>query len=337
MTTPSIDDVPFVSPLQCYICVYHKAKKLRKQIEEEAEGQVTTTTQTATADPPANILCKGCKVQRYCGLNHLVEDRDHRDICRELLSLQKSQCIAHPLLLNGEIKTQPLLQQTIGQIMLAMRVKLRRRLTRRESELIGYPAYCAVCFRLDELTACTGCGAISYCSPEHQRVDRNKHTPSICQTLALYCTPYRWLDSSQFVIKDFHQRSPNLALTHLIDAFHLATGIHITSAPWRTFEDYQRFATCSSFSGIGCICFGLTNITFEAAPDETVSIFVVGATEETRNYFREMHLKFFFLQYQDVCQLDIYLIGHKMQPKTRDVNFSFELKVSGCNSEYKTN
>lgn len=333
MTTPSIDDVPFVSPLQCYICVYHKAKKLRKQIEEEAEGQVTTTTQTATADPPANILCKGCKVQRYCGLNHLVEDRDHRDICRELLSLQKSQCIAHPLLLNGEIKTQPLLQQTIGQIMLAMRVKLRRRLTRRESELIGYPAYCAVCFRLDELTACTGCGAISYCSPEHQRVDRNKHTPSICQTLALYCTPYRWLDSSQFVIKDFHQRSPNLALTHLIDAFHLATGIHITSAPWHTFEDYQRFATCSSFSGIGCICFGLTNITFEAAPDETVSIFVVGATEETRNYFREMHLKFFFLQYQDVCQLDIYLIGHKMQPKTRDVNFSFELKVSGCNSE----
>ncbi|KAH8395651.1 hypothetical protein KR222_005314, partial [Zaprionus bogoriensis] len=273
-----------------------------------------------------SIVCRGCKLQRYCALQHLVEDRAHRDICRVLCDLQRSQNVEHPLLVNGVIHSQAQLQQTIGQLMLTVRVKLRRRLKRRERELIGYAAHCAVCYRLDALTPCQGCAAVAYCSPEHRRRDRTNHTPAVCQTLALYYSPYRWRDCQELAVKDLLQ-SVQLQHSHLVEAFHQATGIVVDSKPWRTWKDYQRFANCSSFSGIGSMCLALTRIHFVAAPHEILCVYVVGATEEQRSYFREIHLKFFFLQYQEVCQLDVYFIGHKLQSKPGEEVLTFELKV----------
>lgn len=328
MATENIDDVPYISPLQCYICVQQKAMEIRN-IEEEQVATMTMATQhIAIKYPPVDILCKGCKIQRYCELRHLVADHEHRKICRELLNLQKSQDVGHPLLLNGPILKHSQLQPTISQIMMAMRIKMRRRLTRRETELVGYPAFCAVCFKLEDLAACPGCSAIAYCSPKHRFEDLKMHTPEICQVFALYYSPYRWLENSMIDITEFHQRCPDLEKSHLVEAFSMATNIRIGMAPWRSLEEYQLFSTCSSFSGIACICSGLTNITFEAEPEDHVTIYVVGANQETLNYFQVMHLKFFFLQYQDVCHLNVILIGHKME-KTQEKQINFEFKVGG--------
>ncbi|KAM8715255.1 hypothetical protein ACLKA7_002326 [Drosophila subpalustris] len=270
------------------------------------------------------VQCRGCKLQFYCSLGHLVADHGHRDICKVLIDLQLSQKIEHPLHLKGKVSFG--LRNSISQLMLAVRVKLRRKLTPREVQLIGYPAYCAVCHCLDKLTACTGCAAVAYCSEEHRCWDRVHHTPKVCQTLALYYSPFRMLDG-RLEINDFKQRC-DLERSDLVEAFHLATGIRVDSQPWRSIEDYERFAACSSFSGIGSICLALTHISFLAAPHEIVSVYVVGAREKHRCYFQEMHLKFFFLQYPTVCQLDLYFIGHQLHPDAGEEVLIFEFQ--GC-------
>lgn len=327
MAAEHSNDVPYISPLQCYICVQKKAMEIRNIEEEQVETMTMATQQISIKYPPVDILCQGCKIQRYCELRHLVADDDHRTICRELINLQRSQGVEHPLLINGPILKHSQLQPTISQIMMAMRIKLRRRLTRRETELVGYPAYCAVCYKLEDLAACPGCSAIAYCSPKHRFEDLKYHTPEVCQVFAHYYSPYRWLENSMIDITEFDQRCPDLEKSHLVEAFAMATNIHIGMAPWRTLEEYQLFSTCSSFSGIACICSGLTNITFEADPEEYVTIYVVGATQETLNYFQVMHLKFFFLQYQDVCNLDVNLIGHKLA-RTQERHIDFDFLVS---------
>ncbi|EDW57598.1 uncharacterized protein [Drosophila virilis] len=333
MSAINIDQVQYVSPLQCYICAINKASDLQnhqqlflQQPQQHATDADANKQLAPTACDTPNIICRGCKMQRYCSLQHLVEDQAHRDFCRVLIELQKSQNIAHPLLLAGPLLGRAQLQQATAQLMLAVRVKLRRLLTRRECELIGYPGYCVVCYRLEPLTACVGCSGVAYCSAEHRRLDCCNHTPAVCRTLAFYYSPYRLL-SSQLDIVQLKQRS-DLKRSHLVETFYAATEIRIDSQPWRSLEQYERFAACSSFSGIASVCLALTNISFVAAPHEILSVYVVGAQELHRSYFQLMHLKFFFLQYPDVCQLEVYLIGHKLQPQTGEEVLTF--MQGGC-------
>ncbi|KAH8376934.1 hypothetical protein KR093_002288, partial [Drosophila rubida] len=271
------------------------------------------------------LQCKGCKLQRYCSLKHLVEDREHHEVCIALNKLQKSLNIEHPLLLNGPINRRMELQNVIAQLMLATRLKLGRKLTQRERQLIGYPNYCMVCYSRNTLSTCSRCEAVAYCSSEHQRQDLVYHTQDACDTLALFYSPYRFLES-QLKITNF-KLSTDLERSSLVEAFYRATRMEVKSQPWSCLEDYEKFAVCSSFSGIATIGLALTSISFEAAPHETLSIYVVGASEEQRRYFQEMHLKFFFLQYQLVWQLVLYFIGHNLQPQD-DEETIFNMKGS---------
>ncbi|XP_034475561.1 uncharacterized protein LOC117782651 [Drosophila innubila] len=322
MSTIFTHDVPYISSLQCHMCIYNSSCELKRKQQlsiDKAEKQ-TNERQPDISNP--SVQCRGCKLQSYCSLKHLEEDHGHRDICKVLSDLQISQNIEHPLLLNGEITSG--LQHSISQLMLTVRVKLGRLLTTRERELIGNPAFCAVCFRLDKLTACSGCAAVAYCSPKHRCMDRIHHTQEVCQTLARFYSPFRMLEN-KLEIKHFRQRC-DLERTDLVQAFNLATGIQVDSSPWQSIENYERFAACSSFSGIASICLALTHISFLAAPHEVVSVYVVGASEKHRRYFQEMHLMFFFLQYQSICQLDVYFIGHKLQPDAREEVLTLELE-----------
>ncbi|XP_060666404.1 uncharacterized protein LOC132798533 [Drosophila nasuta] len=313
MSVISTRNISYASSMQCYVCIYNQACKLKtKQLAKDETI-------------PANVECRGCKLQRYCSLKHLIEDREHHEVCGVLTKLQKSLNIAHPLLLNDHPHRRMELQRTVAQLMLATRLKLGRKLTPRERQLIGYPSYCMVCYSLDTLTACSRCEAVAYCCSEHRRQDRDYHTREACDTLALYYSPYRFLES-QLIIANF-KLPCDLEQSCLVEAFYRATRMEINSQPWSCLEDYEKYAACSSFSGISSICLALTTITFVAAPHETLHIYVVGATEEHRHYFQEMHLKFFFLQYQSICQLVVSFIGHELKPQEEELVI-FNLKGS---------
>lgn len=318
MSTLLSQDLPYISPLQCYVCQNNTACKL-----STADAVKPTSEQIPGISMPS-VPCRGCKLQCYCSLRHRVEYYGHRSFCLVLIDLQKALNIEHPLLLNGKISRRSELQDAIAQLMMAVRVKLKRKLTCRERELIGYPAYCVVCYSLETLTACNRCAAVAYCSTDHRWLDRVNHTQEVCNTLALCYLPYRMLEN-KFEVRQFQHRS-DLERSDLVEAFHLATGIEVDNKPWRSLEDYEHFATCSSFSAIGSICLALTHISFLAAPHEIVSVYVLGASEKHRRYFQEMHLKFYFLQYESVYQLDIYFIGCKLQSGAGEEELTIEFQ-----------
>ncbi|XP_030377075.1 uncharacterized protein LOC115625971 [Scaptodrosophila lebanonensis] len=355
----SIDINQYGSSVQCCVCVYDKMQALQAaQLDPEIknkedvnnnEQQLENKTNNCLPikqqyvddvdelagslqnvqlreSPQTLITCKICKMQQYC-LSHAGADVDmpHRDMCLVLQELQQVLNISHPLLLHGAIKNAHQLHITTGQLKLALIVKLQRPLSPRENDLICYPAYCMVCYRLESLTACTACGGVAYCSGEHRQLDEVNHK-SMCNSLRIYYNPYKLLSLEPEPIKTFYE-SLDLQSSHLVEAFHRATHLDVTSDPQslKTLAGYQRFATCSSFSCIASICLALTHVHLECRPGKMVKIYIVGAGEEQLKYFEEMHLKFFFLQYHDVCILELFFVGQRLLPRSKKlIQFMFK-------------
>ncbi|EDW72171.2 uncharacterized protein Dwil_GK10282 [Drosophila willistoni] len=302
--------------------------------KEDDEKEVNMARNSKTP----SIVCRRCKMQRYCSRNHMTKDLcQHRAICVVLTDLQKRHQLGHPFLLTSPkaISSITQLQRTISQLKFSARIKLRRPLTWREHELIGYPSYCQVCFRLDKLHTCGECGAVAYCSEHHRQSDVSKHTPEVCRTLALLCSPYRQLGDANKGIIDIpikveaDQLQLCLEQSHLIEAFAKVTGLVVDDKPWSTIQDFERFDSCSSFSGMASICLALKHISFVAQPQDICTVYVVGASDgQILRYFQLMHLKFFFLLHKDVSQLDLCFIGcqQKMvKDKTREtISFDFQ-------------
>ncbi|KAH8253651.1 hypothetical protein KR032_006366, partial [Drosophila birchii] len=300
---------PLGLSLECYVCAKNKVQAL--QADQSGAKKSTSVENKKLLEiefVTPKVVCKGCKVQRYCSLGHLLEDRpEHVDLCRVLSDLLRSQKLKHPLLHHGEISSPEQLQKIISQLKLVLRVKLRRPLTPREHQVIGNPAICEVCFKTGSLLkVCKDCAGVAYCCEDHRHQDAKKHIPKECRTLALISSPFRQL-ACALNLRSFHQ-SVNIRKSHLIDAFSKATNLIIDNNP-------QNIAACSSFSGIASACLALTNIGWVSDQHSAVIIYVVAATEEHLRYFQEMHLRFFFLQYPSIQNLDLYFIGPKLLPR----------------------
>ncbi|XP_001976491.2 uncharacterized protein LOC6547989 [Drosophila erecta] len=309
---------PVGSFLKCFVCVSNEGRIWSEVIQgftEESDdlekNLVHLQTLLEKAHVRPKVICKGCKMQRYCSLSHLVEDRpEHQPICQVLRDLQKSMKIDHPLKLLGKITDRRKLQLVISQLKMVLLVKLGRPLYQRENQLICNPAVCDVCFSTGALEDCDGCAGVAFCSDAHQRLVRGYHTPKDCQTLALIATPFRQLNCL-VNIRDFYRSCP-LKESHLIRAFTEATNIRISDTPWTDLESYQLFATCSSFSGIASLCLALSHISWVPDPKKSVIVYVAGATEDTLRYFQDIHLRFLFLQYPSIRNLDLHFIGRTL-------------------------
>ncbi|KAH8322533.1 hypothetical protein KR074_001740, partial [Drosophila pseudoananassae] len=264
------------------------------------------------------ITCKGCKMQRYCSVAHLIEDRgEHEPLCQVLADLMKFKRINHPLLIQGRIDGLKQLMMVVSQLKLILQVKLRRPLLWREHILIGQPAVCRVCLRKEPLEVCLGCGAVAYCSKDHRNDDMVSHGEDECRTLAMMSSPFRQLDS-RLQIKEFKPIT-DFAKSHLVDAFRQATSIQITNNPWITFDQYDLFSTCSTFSGIASLCFALKHASFDEDSDKPVIIYVMGATDDHLRYFQEMHLRFLLTMYQSIKTLELYFIGPGLSGKSPEI------------------
>ncbi|XP_017125543.1 uncharacterized protein LOC108144893 [Drosophila elegans] len=301
------------SSLRCFVCVNNVALTWKDltQAKESKPLEKTLVKHLQKAHVKPKVICRGCKMQRYCSVAHLVADRpEHKPLCQVLRSLQKFRQIDHPLLLHGRISDRAMLQFVMSQLKLILWIKLARPLTPRESQLIGNPVVCDVCFSTEALEACKVCAGVAYC-PEHLHAVKDYHSPKDCRTLALISTPLRQLDCLKN-ITNFYESS-SLAKTHIVDAFFKATSLSISDNPFTNLEEYQLFATCSSFSGIASLCLALTHISWVSNPDKAVIVYVVGATKEHLRYFDLMHLKFLFLQYPNIRHLELVFIGKSLK------------------------
>ncbi|XP_017070342.2 uncharacterized protein LOC108107354 [Drosophila eugracilis] len=306
---------PLGSILKCHVCVSNEGKMWKQVINccaeksnQLSENLFQLQKLIEKTHMRAEVICRGCKMQRYCSVSHLLADRpEHQPICNVLRELQRYRKIDHPLLLDGKINDRTKLQLVISQLKLILSVKLGRPLSPREHQLIGNPAVCDVCFSSEALEDCQGCTGVAFCCADHRRLVENNHSPQDCQTLALIASPFRQLDC--FVnINNFHNTS-KIKETHLIDAFFEATNVRISNTPWTDLESFQLFATCSSFSGIASLCLAMTHIFWVPDPKRAVVVYVVGATEKTLNYFQDMHLQFLFLQFANIQHIQLHFIG----------------------------
>ncbi|XP_001360230.4 uncharacterized protein [Drosophila pseudoobscura] len=310
MHVTTVNVQSYGSSLKCCVCVYNRARMLQamrmQRTPENANGKLEETSKKTP-----DLLCN-CKVQRYCSVAHLTEDlMEHRDFCQILREVQQVESISFPHFLQGVVLSRTMLNQAISQLKLILSVKLRRPLSLREKEIIGNPGYCVICYRTTPLNSCAGCEGVAYCSEYHRQLDKDNHTPKVCRTLALVYSPYRLLESNQFQIKEFH-RSSILQETNLVEAFYNATLLMVNDSP-NNLQQYDLLAACSSFSTVCTVCLALTHLTIVAEPDKAVIVYIVGATSECLRYFEEMHLKFFFLQYESVQNLELYFIGNMIE------------------------
>ncbi|XP_016974057.2 uncharacterized protein LOC108040902 [Drosophila rhopaloa] len=303
-------------PLRCYVCVNNVGQiwnkvKLTTEPKKMTKNLLKLPKLLEKAHVKAKVICRGCKMQQYCSVPHLIADRPgHQPLCQVLRDLQKFMNIEHPLLLHGRISDRSKLQFVISQLKLILWIKLGRPLAPRENQLIGNPVICDVCFSTDALQACEGCAGVAYCSG-HLHLVKDIHSPKECRTLALIATPLRQLDCLQNITK-FYEGS-SLTETHLIDAFFKATSLNISEKPIIDLEEYQLLATCSSFSGIASLCLALTHIFWVSSPDKAFIVYVVGATEEHLRYFQIMHLQFLFLHYPNIRHLELMFIGKSLE------------------------
>ncbi|XP_017109379.2 uncharacterized protein [Drosophila bipectinata] len=311
----------------CIICFRNNAKTLEALVPfANKDGAVL----------PGKVTCKGCQMQRYCSVAHLVDDRkEHEPLCRVLADLMKFKGITTPLLIRGRIEGFNQLMLVVAQLKFILQVKLQRPLLWREHILIDQPAVCRVCFKLEPSEVCLGCGAVAYCSPDHRIDDMISHGEAECRTLAMMFSPFRLLDS-RLGIKEFKPVADFLK-SHLIDAFYQATSIKIGNNPWTSFNQYDLFSTCSSFSGIASLCFALKHASFEKDCDQKpVIIYVMGATDDHLRYFQEMHLRFLLTMYQSIMMLELYFIGPGLSAKSPETYRDRKSKRSVVKRFYAT-
>ncbi|KAH8272855.1 hypothetical protein KR018_004997, partial [Drosophila ironensis] len=248
----------------------------------------------------ASVTCQGCRLQRYCSKKHRQEDHhEHKSLCRVLSDVLKLKSIANPLLFRGKITNLGQLQMITSQLKLIAQVRLQRRLSWREHHLLGNPAVCIKCLQTEGVQACQGCGAVVHC-----REEEIKHNSEECRTLALLSSPFRQLDRKLNITK--FKACSDISNSHLVEAFFEACSIKVTDHPWTNFEQYDRFATCSSFSGIASMCLALKHA---SSLGEIATVYVLGDTNEHMQYFQEMHLRFFFKQNPDIQKLELNFIG----------------------------
>ncbi|XP_037713517.1 uncharacterized protein LOC119549486 [Drosophila subpulchrella] len=306
---------PSGSFLKCYVCVSNESRIWKEIVQcfPKSSYEVERNLQNLQnalekSQVRAKVICRGCNMQRYCSVSHLIQDRpEHQALCQVLRDLQKFRKIDHPLLLHGKISSRTKLQFVISQLKLILWVKLGRPLTPREHQLIGDPAVCDVCFSTGALVDCDGCAGVAFCSAGHRQLVSLYHSSKDCKTLAVIASPFRQLDVL-VNIQQFFQSCP-IKESHLTTAFSKATNIKLSNTPWTDLESYQLFATCSSFSGIGSLCLALTQISWVPDPDKAVIVYIVGATQETLIYFQDMHLNFLFLQFPNIHHLELHFMG----------------------------
>ncbi|CAD6997943.1 unnamed protein product [Ceratitis capitata] len=295
----------------CNICLFFETEKRKKGFKP---------TETLPADKLQ--FCANCRLVVYCSKEHQRFDWPiHREFCRTVAKIMKGLGVKHPLQISGQPFDTITLERNIIQLKYLLRVAMKRPLQSHEEELTSFPAYCEICYKFDKLQICNVCMAVSYCSPEHKALDKQRHN-NFCAKLKLYYCPYKCQLQLpiQTLIGDLDKPVRNMVETDLLGAFQEMTSKNLPLDPTASMEAYHLFAGVCDFSCVGTICFALQFTKMNEYTPKKFVIFIVGATTEQDISFKPIHTKWFFLQYPQIKNLELYFIGPEVVGS--DKNFS---------------
>ncbi|XP_054744803.1 uncharacterized protein LOC129249162 [Anastrepha obliqua] len=273
--------------------------------------------------------CSGCKLVLYCSEEHQrIDWQMHRNFCRAISLIMRNCQVPHPYYINGVPKDEYALGRAIVQVKYLLRTLFGRNLEFREEELASYPAYCEICYNMIHLRSCNDCYGVSYCSTEHAKEDLERHRKK-CGLLQLYYSPYKVQVQmpSEVLLDDLQNPVEDFLTKDLFGAWEQITSKKLPKNPTLSIIDYQLFACAADFSCMGTICFTLSFTDMKDFAGTKFIIFILGATIEQDFWFRQIHTKWFFLQYPQFTSLELHFIGPDvMGSDIRDITYNY----NGC-------
>lgn len=331
------------SPLHCNVCLV-----LRTDPRHEGRSRISLK---AFKDL---LICSGCQLIRYCSSAHQKVDWPlHSAFCHAVKKVkqQHSTNLQHPLLISEHYPHGPKNRRQLEEVILLLKCNiqniLQRPLKRYEEELVSFPAICGFCLKWRKLTVtCASCGSQAYCSTGHLLNDAVEHE-RICDLFRLYYCPYKVLQKPleynaiqpSFRRTTFDMRESDLR--QLIEnLFQLEVGRHCPSNDPRA---YQVFSFAAEFSCVATISYCLQIIPekkLQIRREESLRLYVIGATIEASLWFQEVHTKVFFLIQQQQQQsgrqyktLELYFIGPELlqtASNVEELNYQLNVSITFC-------
>uniref|UniRef100_A0A1I8PQW9 MYND-type domain-containing protein n=1 Tax=Stomoxys calcitrans TaxID=35570 RepID=A0A1I8PQW9_STOCA len=308
------------SPFQCNVC-------LMLEVYQDS-GSQNITSEAPSKKFSDLLTCAGCNLANYCNKSHQKIDWPlHADLCTAIQKIKKKLQISHPLLIRDQQppKSYSDIELIIIKLKYLITCILKRPLEHHEEEITSHLQFCPICYSYKNLKfLCLECKSQTYCSAEHLEAHRVEHM-KICDTLDLYYTPYKTLPLAEDFELSLKQNVENFQNCDLVQAFESAFECKLSAKPTRSREDYQLFAYASSFSCIFTICYGLCQLDMTAYKSSRFVIFIVGASMEAQLWFKAIHCQFFFHQYSQIQELDLYFIGPEVvEPPYNIIKFQYK-------------
>ncbi|XP_036321753.1 uncharacterized protein LOC118735870 [Rhagoletis pomonella] len=299
----------------CNIC-------LLLEVEKQSKGA------SPSKEPMPQKLhkCSGCQLVMYCSQEHQRMDWQlHRGFCRAISQIMSNYQIKHPYLISGQPHDSYTMERAILQVKYLLRTLLGRKLEYHEEELTSFPAYCEICYHLERVQSCTRCHGVSYCSPQHAAQDSERHKAR-CGLLQLYYCPYKVQPqmSPDMLVEDLRTPVDDVLTMDLKQAFEHITSRKLPKVPTASMKNYQLFSCAGDFSCIGTICFTLRFTEMAEFKGNKFAIFILGATVEQDLWFRQIHTKWFFLQFKQITRLELYFIGPEvLGAARREITYNY--------------
>ncbi|XP_061387404.1 uncharacterized protein LOC133322423 [Musca vetustissima] len=311
------------SSLHCNVC-------LMLQAHEEVETHNDANPQKYTQ----LLNCSGCQMVRYCNRKHQTLDwAIHREFCQAIQAIKKTLNISHPLRVSGtNPKSKDDMEKTIIQLKYLLRNALERPLQYHEEELTSFPIYCPICFSFKNLKIlCPSCQNQVYCSEGHLHQHKEEHS-KVCGSLKLYYTPYKTIIGKELQL-EIKQKVENFQKSDLFAVFEKSFQCKLPRDPTKSLQDYQLFSYAADFSCIASLCYTLSHLDMSSYADTSLHIFIIGSSFEPVLWFREIHLKFFFRQFEEITNLELHFIGPETM-QVQDNILQFEYLGKQRNAKY---
>lgn len=241
--------------------------------------------------------CSSCKTVAYCSREHQKLDwRYHKDLCK-IIAFTGSTIKKYSF---KEWKSHRLNTQ------LQWTTILNRELYPHECQMWMFPRVCAYCYSHSNLTDCSDCLNIAYCSNEHKEKHSLVHkrycrSLRLCMDIDLYLTKFK--EYPQIKLKQNFTLNDNLPknMYTLLDAIENSVSNNAQDIPIDSALKSEALTIASSILYTMC-CTTLSNL-------NKCVIHLVGAsgTEGTADWVLTSELLFHSIP--DLCEISFYLIG----------------------------
>ncbi|XP_053672330.1 uncharacterized protein LOC128722679 [Anopheles nili] len=296
-----------------------------------------------------NVVCKGCKLIKYCSVQHQKLDApSHDEFCLSVQAVTTKLKVDHIVRCPEKMYLEHLstfasdkrsLKRLVDCNRFLIERVLNRSLLYHEHIMVQFLTVCNVCLNYDseKLDFCSDCRQVAYCSEEHRQRDRENHS-KWCDLLRInFC-----LDFGKFIFKcDSFIRliGDKVDLQFLPkDSFQLASEImgrnikarsRSVSKSGLTIElpqEMDNIKLASHFSWVGTILYALKCTDMYDDLQDDLVVFIIG-TDNEDVFFNRLTNTAFFVFIPMLRRLRLYFIGPNLKQNDGYQNYLDETRV----------